>query len=87
MTVDVIIIIGGYISFFQVKQQLTTPLIPEDIIANVYYDSSAGIITACLISAGIFLVGLWFYSFKRKVIATILFSIVVLVFSAIISVV
>jgi hypothetical protein len=78
MTVDIIIISAGYVSFFQAKNQLMSPLIPKSTVYQISYDSNDTIMKASLISCGLFLIGLWFYSFKKKVVALILFSLAVI---------
>ena len=74
ITVNVLLIIGGYISFFQTKSQLVSPLIPRSTIYQIFEDTGSIIMKASIISAVIFLAGLWFYSFNKKKVAIILFA-------------
>ena len=80
ITVNVLLIIGGYISFFQTKYQLDSPLIPRSTVYQIFADSDNMIMKASIISAGIFLAGFWFYSFNKKKIAIILFSACIICF-------
>jgi hypothetical protein len=84
MTVDLLVISAGYISFFQAKNQLMSPLIPKSTISQILYDSNDIVMKASLISGGLFLTGLWFYSFKKKVVALILFSLAAIAWKIII---
>lgn len=74
MTLDVFAICKIYISTLQVKHQLISPLIPKSLISQVLYDTYDIYTTAGLICGSFFLVGLWLYSFKKKIAATILFT-------------
>ena len=78
ITSDVLVIVAGYISYFQSKRQLMTPLIPKSTIYQILYDSNEIVMKACLLSACLFLSGLWFYSFKRKIPAVVLFSLAII---------
>ena len=73
ITVDVLVILSGYLSYLQIKRQLTSPLIPHTTITQIWYDSNDAIVKASIISAIIFLSGLWLYSFKKKNLALFLF--------------
>ena len=75
MTVDVLIIAAGYISFFQAQRQLMSPLIPKSTVYQILDDSYT--MKMSLISAGLFIIGLWFYSFNKKIIAIVFFSIII----------
>jgi hypothetical protein len=74
MTADVFIIAAGYISYFQAEQQLISPLIPKSTVYQVLHDSNDVVMKASLISGGIFLSALWFYSFKKKIPALVLLA-------------
>jgi hypothetical protein len=74
ISINVLLIIGGYISFFQTKHQLDSPLIPRSTVYQIFADTDNMIMKASIISAGIFLAGFWFYSFNKKKTAIILFS-------------
>ena len=39
MTIDVIVIIAGYLSYFQTRYQLVSPLIPGSAIYQIMSDS------------------------------------------------
>jgi hypothetical protein len=70
ITIDLCFVIGGYISFFQTKRQLATPLIPHSFLYEVAETPmKAALITAIGLGAG-----LWFYFFRRRVIAIVLFG-------------
>ena len=58
MTLDVCVIIAGYISFIQTQYTLDSPLIPTSIVYDIVRDS--GKMKVSLISGAIFLIGLWF---------------------------
>ena len=75
MTIDVFVIIAGYLSYFQTKNQLTSPLIPRSTVYQIMSDGGDVVMKISLISAIPFLAGLWFYSFKRKVPAIVLFGV------------
>lgn len=74
ITLEVFVIIAGYIAYFQTKYQLVSPLIPHSIL----YEITDTYMKASLIASAGFLAGLWFYSFKKKTIALILFILSVL---------
>jgi hypothetical protein len=76
MTVDVLVIAAGYISFFQAQRQLMSPLIPKSTVYQILDDSYT--MKMSLISAGLFIIGLWFYSFNKKIIAIAFFSIIII---------
>ena len=73
MTMNVFAICANYVSTLQTKHQLVSPLIPKSLVAQVIYDSYDLHIPASLVCAGLFLTGLWFYSFRKKVSAAVLF--------------
>ncbi len=72
MTLDLVVVTAGYLSFFQAKQQLSSPLIPDSTRLQIISD--AYIFHASLLAAVFFLAGLWFYSFNKKGIAIVLFA-------------
>ena len=82
MTINVFILVAGYISYFQAKCQLVSPLIPKNILYQILEDDEDIIIKAILGSAVLFLAGLWFYSFRKKVLAVILFSLSIIFYKA-----
>jgi hypothetical protein len=77
MTIDIFVIIAGYLSYFQAKRQLDSPLIPKSAVIQILSDT--GIMERSTISAIPFLIGLWFYSFKLKIPAIILFGLTIVV--------
>jgi len=82
MTINVFILIRGYISYFQAKHQLVSPLIPKNIMYQILEDGGDIIMKGILGSAVLFLAGLWFYSFRKKIIAVILFSLSIIFYKA-----
>lgn len=74
MTVDVLVIVMGYITYFQTSYQLISPLIPHDVIHQI----SDGYMKASLITSGFFLIGLWLYFFKKKTPAVVLFALTII---------
>lgn len=74
MTLNIFAICGTYISYFQVNQQLVSPLIPKSALSEIVYDTYNLTARAALICGVLFLTGLWFYSFKRKIVSIILFG-------------
>jgi hypothetical protein len=70
---DVFAICANYVSTLQTKHQLVSPLIPKNLVAQVVYDAYDLHTSASLICAGLFLTGLWFYSFRKKASAAVLF--------------
>ncbi len=81
MTLDVIVILAGYLSFFQAKWQLTSPLIPKDLVYRIMDDGADRIMNASIIAGVIFMTGIWFYSFQKRRIAAGLFGMAVIAFS------
>jgi len=65
ITVDVIAVCGGYLSYFQTKNQLVSPLIPKSLVYQIMSDTH--VFVASLICAIPFLAGLWFYSSGENV--------------------
>lgn len=80
MTADVFVIVSGYLSWFQTKRQLISPLIPTSTTFQIFSDGGDIHFKISMIAALIFLAGLWFYSFKRKITAIILFSAAIALF-------
>ena len=80
MTADVIVILSGYLSWFQTKYQLVTPLIPRSTIYEIFNDAGDIHFKVSIIAALIFLSGLWFYFFKKKILAIVLFSATIVLF-------
>jgi len=74
MTIDIGVILSGYFSWFQTKRQLVSPLIPRTTVFEIFSDVSDRDFKISMASALIFLVGLWLYSFKKKIPAVIAFS-------------
>jgi len=66
MTLDIVVILSGYINWFQTRKQLVTPLIPRSTVYDIFSDSSDAYFTSSMIAAMVFLPGLWLYSFKKK---------------------
>lgn len=80
MTADVVIILSGYLSWFRTKRQLVTPLVPRSTIFEIFNDGGDAYFKISIAAALIFLAGLWFYSFQKKMPAIILFSAVIVLF-------
>jgi hypothetical protein len=68
ISLDLYLTVSGYISFFQTKYQLTSPLIPR----STSYDISEIYMKAGLFTGIGLLAGLWFYFFQKRIIAIIL---------------
>ncbi|MEO6613516.1 MAG: hypothetical protein ABIT05_16080 [Chitinophagaceae bacterium] len=85
MILDIYIILAGYISYFQAKWQLVSPLIPRDTINQILYDTNDVMMRAGIIAGILFLAGLWLYTFNKKIIAIILFITVPVCFELLIS--
>ena len=69
------LVILGYFEISRAQHQLVTPLIPPGTAYEIIYHQSEEVITVSSIWAGIFLAGLWLYSFNKKRPAVIVFSI------------
>ena len=63
ISLQLILVIRGYIAFLQTKYQLASPLIPQSII----YEISYPYIITSLIASGFMLVTLWLYFLKKKI--------------------
>lgn len=68
ITLDLYLAVSGYIAFFQTKYQLITPLIPRSTL----YEISEIYMKAGLFTGIGLLAGLWFYFFRKRIIAIIL---------------
>ncbi|HEX7847698.1 MAG TPA: hypothetical protein VF476_17985 [Chitinophagaceae bacterium] len=66
VTADLLLIVLGYIAWFQTKRQLISPLIPKNTVAQVWIEGYGYRFEAALAIAACMLCGLWFYSFKKK---------------------
>ena len=82
MTANVFIIISGYLAFFQTKNQLVSPLIPRSTVYDIASDTGNILFKISLLAALLFTVGIWLYSFKKKIAAILVFSAVVFLFLA-----
>lgn len=78
MTIDVIVIIAGYLPYFQTRRQLVSPLIPRSAIYQIMSDSY--VMQASIISAILFLGGLWFYFYRRNLVAITFFVLAIVAF-------
>lgn len=67
-TINLLVVVGGYISYFQAKHQLISPLIPRSIL----YDITDQYMKASLVSSGLMLAGFWLYSFQKRIAAIVL---------------
>ena len=73
MTIDVFVVVDGYLSYFQAKRQLDSPLIPKYTAYQIFSNGRNIIMMASIITAIIFLLGLWLYTFNKKILAFSLF--------------
>ena len=80
ITLNVLIIVYGYFSFFNAQRQLMTPLIPKSTVYEILILSGNDFMNMSLISAGLFLTGIWCYTFKKKKIAIVFLSFVIILF-------
>lgn len=71
ITLQLILVIRGYIAFLQTKYQLASPLIPQSAIYEVSYTY---VITSS-IASGCMLVTLWLYFLKKKIAVIIIAAI------------
>jgi hypothetical protein len=85
MILDIYVILAAYISYFQAKWQLVSPLIPRRTINQILYDSNDILMRAGIVSGILFLAGLWLYTFNKKIFAIILFIAVPVCFQVLIS--
>lgn len=77
---DIAVILSGYFSWFQTKNQLISRLIPKRIIYEIFSDDGDMRFKISIIAAVIFLAGLLLYSFRKMLFAIILFSTVIIFF-------
>lgn len=82
ITLNLLMVCGTYISYFQARQQLVSPLIPKGVVSTILYDTLNYTAKAALISACLLLGGLWAYSFKRKIMAIVLFGLAIILYKA-----
>lgn len=80
MIADVMVILSGYLSYFQAKRQLLSPLIPRDTIARIWYDTGDEMMKAGIIAGIIFIPGLLLYSFKKRLPALIVYATIIVYF-------
>jgi hypothetical protein len=73
-TLNLFAVVSGYISILQAQRQLVSPLIPKYLVNEIALGVNNIMITASLFCAGFFLLGLWFYSFKKKIAAVVLWG-------------
>ena len=78
ISLQLTLVIRGYIALFQTKYQLVSPLIPQ----NVIYEVSNPYIFTSLIASGFMLVTLWLYFLKKKI-AVIVIAAISLLFAEI----
>jgi hypothetical protein len=71
ISLDLYLVAQGYGSFLLARQQLVSPLIPQRLL----YDVSAIGIEGSLVTTIGLAIGLWFYFYKKKIAAIIIFSI------------
>jgi len=74
------IILSGYLSWFQTKNQLVSPLIPESLTYQIFSDGGESYFRTSMIAGAVFLIGLLSYSFNKKTIALVIFVITALLF-------
>lgn len=67
LTIAMIRALSGYIVFIQTKDQLVSPLIPQSLI----YEISDLHIIPSLVAGIFFLISLWFYFYKKKIVVLI----------------
>ena len=63
ISLQLVLVIRGYIAFLQTKYQLVSPLIPESAI----YEISYTYVMTSLIASVCMIVTLWLYFLKRKI--------------------
>ena len=76
LTVHCWLTLSGYIAYLQAKHQLISPLIPEDTIRVL---TEPNFYTGLCMGAT-FLLSIWFYFFRKKLITIIMSSISVLAY-------
>jgi len=63
ITIQLILVITGYISLLQTKYQLESPLIPQSLVYEISYPNLA----ASLITSGFMIMTLWLYFLNKRV--------------------
>ncbi len=76
LTLHIYYIAGGYIAYFQTRQQLLSPLIPESTVFQITHSYHS----ASLICLGSFLISIWLYFFNRKIIVIIISALTILLY-------
>ncbi len=76
LAIGIYIICNGYFSWFQVKNQLVSPLIPESTVNLIFRDGNDLLFKASLWSSIWFLGGTWAYTFKKKKLSILLLMMV-----------
>ena len=71
LTLQLLLVIKGYVVFLQTKYQLASPLISESII----YDVSNPHIISILISSGFMLASMWLYFIDKKIASIVIMGI------------
>jgi len=71
ISLQLILVIRGYLAFLQTKYQLVSPLIPQ----SVTYEVSYPYVITSLIASGCMLVALWLYFLKKKITVIIIAAI------------
>jgi hypothetical protein len=74
MTVNLLTTLIGYNAFFQTQRQLNSPLIPRNTIFIIFRESGNDVMIASIVSACVFLAGLWLYTFGKLKLATWFFA-------------
>ena len=76
LTVHLFRIVTGYIVYWQTEYQLVSPLLPKSIIGQI----SSPYFKASLIMATAFLVSLWFYFFKKRIVVIVISGVSIVLF-------
>jgi len=63
ITIQLILVITGYISLLQTKYQLESPLIPQSLVYEISYPN----LIASLITSGFMIMALWLYFLNKRV--------------------
>ena len=74
LTVHFWLVLAGYVVFMQAKYQLESPIIPKDVIAQI----STPFWKISLAEAVLFILSLWLYFLRLRIIVLILSSIAVI---------
>ena len=74
LSINLYVVIAGYITYFQTSYQLVSPLIPQSTV----YKITDSYMKSSLAVSIFFLVGIWLYSFNKKIAAIISFALGVL---------